>query len=105
METQTTKLIRSSTNYNLSLTGDRLRNLRDPTGNPLTPLQQMLRGAPANFDPNQLRTAIAAAMASQHKPRVVVTVKQSSSSTSTMVLFWAVIAISAGAILAALTIK
>ncbi len=92
-------------NYNLGLTGNRPRNLPDPTGNPLTPLQQMLRGAPANFDPNQLRTAIAVAMASQHKPRVVVTVKQSSWSTLTMVLFWAVIAISAGAIVAALTIK
>ena len=92
-------------NYNMSLTGDRLRNLADPSSNPLTPLQQMLRGAPANFDPNQLRTMIAVAMASQHKPRVVVTVKQSSSSTSMMVLFWAVIAISAGAIVAALTIK
>jgi heat shock protein HtpX len=92
-------------NYNLSLTGDRRRNLLDPTGNPLTPLQQMLKGAPGNFDPNQLRTAIAVAMASQHKPRVVVTVKQSSSSTSTMALFWAVIAISAGAIVAALAIK
>jgi heat shock protein HtpX len=92
-------------NYNLSLTGDGPRNLPDPTGNPLTPLQQMLRGAPANFDPNQLRTMIAVAMASQHKPRVVVTVKQSSSSTSMMVLFWAVIAISAGAIVAAMAVK
>jgi len=34
-----------------------------------------------------------------------VTVKQSSSSTSMMVLFWAVIAISAGAIVAAMAIK
>jgi len=55
-------------NYNLSLTGDRPRNLPDPTGNPLTPLQQMLSGAPANFDPNQLRTMIAVAMASQQNP-------------------------------------
>lgn len=93
--------------YNLGLTGDKSR---PPAGHVLgsgSPLEAVIGGQPETIDPSQLRAALAIGMASMHKKSAAspASVPGEHPPSKELYLFWLVIALSAGAIVAALAVS
>lgn len=96
--------------YNLGLTGD-----RDTSGleaerphPPQSPFEALLRGQLGKMDPAQLREALAIGMAAAQKKRAAPSLNATADpaqSKTLQYIFWIVIALSAGAIAAALALR
>ena len=95
--------------YNLGLTGDKPRSQAGHLPESESPLGSVIGGQPLTMiDPAQLRAALATGMASMHKksaaaPEGVAT--EQPPAKKPHYLFWLMMAVSAGAIIAALALK
>lgn len=84
--------------YNMKFTGDKSES----------PLQSLLRGQPATIDPAQIQAALALGMASMNRKAAAASKSDPGHQTALKkfhYLFWLVIALSAGAIIASFAIK
>lgn len=84
--------------YNMKFTGDKSES----------PLQSLLRGQPATIDPAQIQAALALGMASMNRKVAAASKSDPGQQTAPKTfhyLFWLVIALSAGAIIASFAIK
>jgi Peptidase family M48 len=84
--------------YNMKFTGDKSES----------PLQSLLRGQPATIDPAQIQAALALGMASMNRKAAAASKSDLGQQTALKkfhYLFWLVIALSAGAIIASFAIK
>jgi len=96
--------------YNLGLTGDKPRAQAGHLPGSESPLGRMIGGQPlTTIDPAQLRATLAAAMAASVRKKSAATpesvVGEQPPSKKPHYLFWLMIAVSAGAIIAALALK
>ena len=93
--------------YNLAFTGESAGSTTSHPPSPGSPLGAMLGGPSGEINPEQLRAALTIGIASTHqKPMTVVASLTGEPKTpSTLrIMFWIVIALSAGAIAAALVL-
>jgi heat shock protein HtpX len=84
--------------YNMKFTGDKSES----------PLQSLLRGQPTTIDPAQIQAALALGMASMNRKAAAASKSDPGQQTAPKkfhYLFWLVIALSAGAIIASFAIK
>ncbi|MFZ1119568.1 MAG: hypothetical protein WAN81_04980, partial [Candidatus Binataceae bacterium] len=84
--------------YNMRFTGDKSES----------PLQSLLRGQPTKIDPSQIQAALALGMASMNRNAAAAAKSVPGQQTAPKkfhYLFWLVIALSAGAIIASFAIK
>jgi hypothetical protein len=98
--------------YNLALTGDRLRLAEEQQRKTESPFEAIMNPSAARLSPEQLQAALAVGIAAACKQRAaeastpkVAAQRAQPGSRMLRVMFWIVIALSAGAIAASLAIR